>query len=119
MTTSLTSTKRKKIVMKSSEVIPSNWHLETPQYAGKINLNGELQYTAWFDDEQDAKRCLKYLEIALDYHSYPTQQEEVSVEKNSRRAIKMREAYNKSGRTNGLYTGLAQEYVEIFNDDPK
>ena len=48
---STTRTKRPKIVAKSSQVFPSNYHLDEKQYAGVVTLGGESHYTAWFDAE--------------------------------------------------------------------
>ena len=59
---------------------------------------------------------LNHLEIATDYHNYPTKQEEGVYPERSRI---MEELYNKSGRTNSIFTGLAEEYVEVSNNNSK
>ena len=126
-----TRTKRKKIVSKSSEVLPSNYHLAEKQYAGVVTLNGEAHYTAWFNavDKEKAEWALRHLEIALDYESYPTMEEESTgkegVKAMAERVRIMNERYKKSGRDNpehpmhGLYTGLAAEYEQVSNNNSK
>ena len=124
-----TRTKRPKIVAKSSQVFPSNYHLDEKQYAGVITLGGESHYTAWFDaaDRERADWALKHLEIALDYDSYPTMQEEGTgiegVKAMAERVRIMDERYKESGRDDpdhpmhGLFTGLKAEYEQVSDDN--
>mgnify|MGYP003138257036 CR=1 FL=1 len=126
-----TRTKRPKIVSKSSQVFPSNYHLDEKQYAGIVTLGGESHYTAWFDeaDKERAEWALKHLEIALDYEYYPTMEEESTgpegVKAMAERVRIMNERYKKSGRDDpnhpmhSLYTGLAKEYEQVSNDNSK
>ena len=114
MTTSSNITKREKVTLKKSEVIPSNYHLEEKQYAPMIVIGGDSTFGAWCDTKEEAKARLNHLEIALDYHNYPTKQEEGVYPERSRI---MEELYNKSGRTNSIFTGLAEEYVTVSNNN--
>ena len=124
-----TRTKRPKIVAKSSQVFPSNYHLDEKQYAGVVTLGGESHYTAWFDseDQERAEWALKHLEIALDYDSYPTMQEEGTgregVKAMAERVRIMYERYTESGRDDpdhpmhGLFTGLRSQNEQVSNNN--
>tara|TARA_R100001594_G_scaffold119882_1_gene155396 strand:+ start:161 stop:550 length:390 start_codon:yes stop_codon:yes gene_type:complete len=127
MTTSSSTTKREKIVSKRADVIPSNYHLDSKQYAGIVTLGASSTYTAWFDMESEAKHRLQFLKIALDYDAYSTMEEESTgkegVKTQSERVRIMNERYLKSGRDakdhpmHGLFTGLAEEYGKVSNND--
>tara|TARA_R100000458_G_C8232097_1_gene213491 strand:+ start:59 stop:475 length:417 start_codon:yes stop_codon:yes gene_type:complete len=127
--TSSNTTKRKKIVCKESRVYPSNFHLDERQYAAIISLDGKSTYSAWFNSEEEAERVRPLLEEALDYHSYPTMQDDCTgkegVKAMAERVRIMNERYKKSGRDDpehpmhGLYTGLAEEYGEVSNNNPE
>jgi len=64
--------------------VPSNFHLEEKSYAPMLVIDGETTFGAWCDTEEEAKARLNHLEIALDYHNYPTKEEEVLVKKELR-----------------------------------
>ena len=127
--TSLSTTKRNKIVCKESSVIPSNYHLEERQYAALITLDGKSTYSAWFNTEKEAEMVRPFLEKALDYKSYPTMAEESEgpegVRAMNERVRIMNERYKKSGRDNpehpmhSVYTGLAAEYGEVPHNNPE
>ncbi len=129
METSLNTTKRNKIVSKESSVYPSNYHLEERQYAAIVSLNGNSTYSAWFDTKEEAEKVRPLLEEALDYHSYPTMEEECTgregVKAMAERVRIMDERYHESGRDkpehpmHGFYTGLAEEYGEVSHNDPE
>ena len=114
MTTSSNTTKREKVTLKKSEVVPSNFHLDEKQFAPMVVIGGDTIFGAWCDTKEEAKARLNHLEIATDYHNYPTKQEEGVYPERSRI---MEELYNKSGRTNSIFTGLADEYVTVFNNN--
>ena len=120
MTTSSNTIKREKLVTKEADVIPSNYHMNEKQHAGVITLGGDSTYTAWFNEESEAKHRLDFLKIALDYDSYQTMEGEGVYPE---RAIIMEELYKKSGRDSkdhpmhGLFTGLAKEYGKISDND--
>ena len=127
--TSLSTTKRNKIVCKESSVIPSNYHLDERQYAALITLDGKSTYSAWFNTEEEAEMVRPFLEKALDYKSYPTMAEESEgpegVRAMNERVRIMNERYKKSGRDNpehpmhSVYTGLAAEYGEVPHNNPE
>ena len=129
METSLSTTKRNKIVCKESSVIPSNYHLEERQYAALITLDGKSTYSAWFNTEEEAEMVRPFLEKALDYKAYPTMAEESEgpegVRAMNERVRIMNERYKKSGRDNpehpmhSVYTGLAAEYGEVPHNNPE
>ena len=79
MTTSSNTTKREKVTLKKSEVVPSNFHLEEKHYAPMVVIGGETTFGAWCGTEEEAAARLNHLEIAMDYHNYPTKQEDGSV----------------------------------------
>ena len=112
MTTSSNTTKREKVTLKKSEVVPSNFHLEEKSYAPMVVIGGDVTFGAWCNTKEEAVARLNHLEIATDYHNYPTKQEEGVYPERSRI---MEELYNKSGRTNSIFTGLADEYVTVSN----
>tara|TARA_R100001082_G_scaffold109246_1_gene86021 strand:- start:358 stop:747 length:390 start_codon:yes stop_codon:yes gene_type:complete len=129
MTTSLNTTKKEKVVSKKSEVTPSNYHLEEKQYAPMVIINGETTFGAWCDTKEEARARLNHLEIALDYHNYPTKEEE-SIGKDGVRAMTervriMNKRYEDSGRSDpnhplhSIYTGLAEEYEQVFSNNSK
>ena len=125
--TSSNTTKRKKVVSKRSEVVPSNYHLEVKDYAPMITIGGATTYGAWCDSKEEAAARLNHLEIALDYHNYPTMEEESTgregVKAMAERVRIMNERYKKSGRDaknhpmHGFYTGLKAEYEQVSNDN--
>ena len=101
MTTSLKTTE--KIISKSSEVLPSNYHLKQKQYVGCVRIGSDNYYTPYYDTIQEALLELRCLEKRLSFEVFFTVEDEGFY---PQRAILMEEAYQKSGRTNGLYTGL-------------
>ena len=127
--TSLNTTKRKKVVSKRSEVVPSNYHLEVKDYAPMITIGGATTYGAWCDSEEEASARLNHLEIALDYHNYPTMEEESTgregVKAMAARVRIMNELYEKDGRDDpnhpmhGLFTGLRSQNEQVFNNNSK
>ena len=116
MTTSSNTTKRDKVTLKKSEVVPSNFHLDQKSYAPMVVIGGETIFGAWCDTKEEAAARLNHLEIATDFHNYPTKQEEGVYPERSRI---MEELYNKSGRTNSIFTGLADEYVTVSHNNPQ
>ena len=127
--TSLNITKRKKVVSKRSEVVPSNYHLDTKDYAPMIVIGGATTFGAWCNSKEEAAARLNHLEIALDYHNYPTMGEESTgkegVKAMAERVRIMNERYKNSGRyeknhpMHGFYTGLKEEYEQVSNDNSK
>ena len=97
-------------------MIPSNYHLEEKQSAPMLVIDGDTTFGAWCDTKEEAAARLNHLEIAFDYHNYSTKEEEGVYPERSRI---MEELYNKAGRTNSIFTGLADEYVTVSNNNPQ
>ena len=120
---------RKKPTLKRSEVVPSNYHLEEKSYAPLIIIGDNITWGAWSDTKEGAKLILACLEIGFDYHNISTVQEEGTgkegVRRQSDRVRIMNELYIKDGRDDSthpmhaLFTGLAEKYVEVSNNNPK
>ena len=129
METSLSTTKREKIVSKESRIDPSNYHLpDDRQYAALVTIGGRSTWSAWFDTKAEAEAVKPLLEEVMDYHSYTDIMENESTGREGVKAMAervriMTERYKKSGRDNpehpmhSLYTGLAAEYEQVSNDD--
>jgi len=125
----LNTTKRKKVVSKKSEVVPSNYHLEVKDYAPMITIGGATTYGAWCDSKEEAAARLNHLEIALDYHNYPTMEEESTgregVKAMAARVRIMNELYEKDGRDDlnhpmyGLFTGLRSKNEQVSDNNSK
>lgn len=87
-------------------VVPSNYHLDpsTRKYSAVIVLGGETHWgDEWQDNLAEAESDLRCMINNLDYAATKTMQCEGFYPE---RAIIIEEKYQKSGRTNGLYTGL-------------
>ena len=129
MTTSLISTKRKKISLKKSQVVPSNYHLEEKQYAPLIIIGSTITWGAWCDTKEEAEHRLSCLEIGFDYHNISTIEEEGTGKEGTRRQSErvriMNELYIKDGRDDinhpmhALFTGLGSNNEQISNDNPQ
>ena len=127
--TSSNTTKRKKVVSKRSQVVPSNYHLEVKDYAPMITIGGATTYGAWCNSKEEAAARLNHLEIALDYHNYPTMEEESTgregVKAMTARVRIMNELYEKDGREDpnhpmhGLFTGLRSQNEQVSNNNSK
>ena len=129
MTTSLNTRKREKVTLKKSEIYPSNYHLEEKQYAPMVVIGADTTFGAWCNTKEEAAARLNHLEIATDYHNYSTKEEEGTgkegAKRQSDRVRIMNELYIKDGREDithpmhALFTGLAEKYVEVSNNNPK
>ena len=129
MTTSSNTTKREKVTLKKSEVIPSNFHLEEKHYAPMVVIGGDTTFGAWCDTKEEAQARLNHLEIATDYHNYPTMEEESTgregVKAMAARVRIMNELYEKDGRDDpnhpmhGLFTGLRSQNEQVSNNNSK
>jgi len=129
METSLNSIKRKKVTSKGSQIMPSNYHLEEKHYAPMIVIGGDTTFGAWCETEEEAQARLNHLEIALDYHNYPTMEEEGTgvegVKAMTERVRIMNELYEKDGRDDpdhpmhGLFTGLRSQNEQVSNNNSK
>lgn len=113
MTSSLTP---EKITHKRSQILPSNYHLKEKSYYGCVTIGRNNHYTPYFDSIEEAALELRCLEKQLSYEIIKTLEDEGFYPK---RAIMVEEMYQKSGRTNGLYTGLNMSDGAVSNDDPE
>ena len=127
METSLNNIKREKVTLKKSQIMPSNYHLEEKHYAPMIVIGGDTTFGAWCETEEEAQARLNHLEIALDYHNYPTMEEEGTgvegVKAMTERVRIMNELYEKDGRDDpdhpmhGLFTGLRSQNEQVSNNN--
>lgn len=104
MSTSFNTTE--KTSYKISQILPTSYHLAEKFYYGHVCIGGENHYTEYFDDKEEAKLELRCLEKRLSFETIETVQGEGYYPE---RSIMIEEMYQKSGRTNGLYTGLGLE----------
>jgi hypothetical protein len=102
-----------KVNSKISQVVPSCWHEPDPKYAGHIRIGPENHFTPWFHTKNEAELELRCLEKRLSYELIETVEEEGS---HPERAKVIEEKYQASGRTNGLYTSLHMEDVNLSNN---
>ena len=111
-----------KPVSKKKDVVPTAWHIiPYPSYIGYITVGSDSLYTDTFKTKEEAKAALDDLADSIDYDSIETVEGEGCYPE---RVRIMDERYKKSGRDakdhpmHGLYTGLAEEYGKISNDNP-
>lgn len=103
-------------MQKQSQVLPNNYHLPEKQFVGCVRIGSDYHYTAYYDTIEEAAQELRCLEKRLSYELIQTVEGEGYY---PHRAIIMEEKYQKSGRTNGLYTGLNMEDGKVSNDNPE
>ena len=65
MTTLLNTLKREKVTLKKSQVVPSNYHLDTKQYAPLVIIGENITWGAWCDSRAAAELRLSCLELGL------------------------------------------------------
>jgi hypothetical protein len=97
------SSPTEKITQKNSQVLPSNWHLPEKTYYGCVKIGSNNYYTPYYKTLDEAVLELRCLEKRVNYELVNTVEMEGYYPE---RAILIEESYQKSGRTNGLYTGL-------------
>lgn len=100
---------------KVSQILPTNYHLTDKKYYGHICIGGENYYTDCYDDKEEAKLELRCLEKRVSFEVVETIQGEGYYPE---RSIMIEEMYQKSGRTNGLYTGLGLKDGSVSVDSP-
>ena len=105
-----------KVNYKTSQVLPTNYHLIERSYYGHICIGGENYYTDVFKDKEEAELELRCLEKRLSFETIETVQNEGYYPE---RSIMIEEMYQQSGRTNGLYTGLNLKDGPVSVDDPR
>lgn len=101
METSLTE--QKKPFSKLSEVLPTNFHLPERNFIGHVMIGDEHHYTEVFKTPEETLDELRCLEKKLNYELIETSEQSTF---HPEHAKLIEEAYQASGRTNGLYTGL-------------
>lgn len=97
------SSPTEKICQKNSQVLPTNYHLPEKAYYGCVKIGSDNHYTGFYDSIDEAILELRCLEKRLSYETVQTIEMEGFY---PQRAILIEELYQKSGRDNGLYTGL-------------
>jgi len=97
------SSHSEKICQKNSQVLPTNYHLQEKAYYGCVKIGKDNHYTPFFDSFDEALLELRCLEKRLSYETIHTIEMEGFY---AERAILIEELYEKSGRNDGLYTGL-------------
>jgi hypothetical protein len=102
-----------KVDSKISQIVPSCWHQVNPKYAGHIRIGHKSYFTDWFDTKDEAELERRCLEKRLSYDLIETVEGEGYYPE---RAKVLEEKYQASGRTNGLYTGLHMEDVNLSNN---
>jgi hypothetical protein len=94
------------IASKSSNIICSTYQSAECSYAGCVQLGMEMHLTPWFELKEEAELELRCLENRLSFALIVTSQE---IGTSFERAEELEKRYQKSGRTNCLYTGLMFE----------
>lgn len=94
------------IAVKNSSIIPSTYQSADCSYAGYVQLGFETHMTPWFESKEEAELELRCLENRLSYSLIVTSQE---IGTSHERAEELEKRYQKSGRTNCIYTGLMFE----------
>lgn len=102
-----------KPTQKTSQVLPSCYHLKNPKYIGSIYIGGKVYQTPYLETKEEAELELRCLEKSLSYELIKTLEMEGMYPE---RATIMEENYQASGRTNGLYTGLNMRDGSVSND---
>lgn len=105
-----------KTTYKTSQILPTNYHLEERQYYGHVCIGGENHYTDFFTSKDEALLELRCLEKRLSFETIETIQGEGYYPE---RSIMIEEMYQQSGRTNGLYTGLSLKDGSVSDDNPE
>lgn len=88
---------------KTSQVVPSCYHLDEKWYAGRVTIGNDNYQTYWYETKEEALEKLKQLEEVTKFHEVETIVDEGFFPE---RAQAIEELYQKSGRTNSLYTGI-------------
>jgi len=97
------SSTQEKPTQKRSQVLQTNYHLPECKYVAMISYGGNNEWSEPFDTEEEAELELRCMEKRIGYEVIETVEMEGYYPE---RAIQIEELYQKSGRTNGLYTGL-------------
>ena len=110
-----------KPISKIKDVVPTAWHVTNPDYIGYISIDGDTLYTDTFKTREDAQSAVEELAESINYTDIDTVQDEGCYPE---RARIMEERYKELGRDaedhpmHGLFTGIAEEYGKISDDNP-
>ena len=102
-----------KPTQKTSQILPSCYHLNNPEYTGSIYVGGKVYQTSYFSTKEEAELELRCLEKTMSYEMIETLEMEGMYPE---RATIMEDKYQASGRTDGLYTGLNMRDVSVSNN---
>ena len=92
-----------KPTQKTSQILPSCYHLKNPEYTGSIYVGGKVYQTPYFSTKEKAALELRCLEKSMSYELIETMEMEGMYPE---RAQVIEEKYQASGRTDGLYNSL-------------
>ena len=90
-------------IQKTSDVIPSAWHIKDPKWVGYIAVDGDMQWTDYFDTKEEAETELRCLQKRTSYEVIKTKEDEGFYPE---RAKVLESQYQMMGLTSGLYTDL-------------
>tara|TARA_R100000458_G_C8168743_1_gene170052 strand:- start:99 stop:446 length:348 start_codon:yes stop_codon:yes gene_type:complete len=111
-----------KVVSKEKCVVPTAWHVPNPDYIGYISVGADMIYTERYETRKEAQEALEDLAETINYDDIETMEGEGCYPE---RARIMAERYKELGRDeedhpmHGLFTGIAEEYGKISNDNSK
>ena len=111
---STSSSTSKKPTHKRASILPSDWRPGARKWAACVVIGSEMHWGDWQEDFGEADSDLRCMVNNLSYDLIETVEDEGFYPE---RAIIMEEKYQKSGRTNSLFTGLNEEDGEVSNDN--
>jgi hypothetical protein len=104
---------QKKVTSKEYDVLPTAYHVPNPNYAAWIRVGPKNYWSEVCSTKAEAWDKLEEMKTDLQYDSIPSLQGEGYFPE---RAKLIREKYEASGRTNGLYSGLNLEDGQVSNN---
>ena len=104
---------QKKIVSKDYDVLPTAFHVVNPEYTAWVRIGIKNYWSDSYPTKKEAWIKLNEMKQELAYNMIPTMQGEGYFPE---RAKLIREKYEASGRTNGLYSGLNMEDGKVSNN---
>lgn len=102
-----------KVASKWYDVLPSAYHVPNPTYVGCVGIGGKNYWTDYCETKEEAWSKLEELKLDLGYMLIKTKQDEGYFPE---RAKLIKEKYDASGRTNGLYSGLNMNDGTLSNN---
>jgi hypothetical protein len=105
---------QKKVTSKQYDVLPTAYHVLNPEYEVWIRIGVKNYWSEkTYPTKKEAWVRLEEMKQELAYDLIPTVQDEGYFPE---RAKLIREKYEASGRTNGLYSGLNMEDGQVSNN---